>query len=237
MGKWIIPLIFPVLFAVAAGGLGQPSPGSQRTANSIPLPAPDLTGMTVSQAIRNRRSVRHYAAVPLSVKELSQLLFAAQGITAERGDYALRAAPSAGALYPIELYAVIHNVADLSPGLYHYRPSLHTLEPILVKDLRADLAACCLDQQFVGQAGVALVMTAIYDRTTRRYGDRGRRYVHMEAGHISQNIYLQATSLGLGSVVVGAFQDDALNELLQLKADEETALYVHPVGKIAAPMK
>jgi SagB-type dehydrogenase family enzyme len=237
MGKWIIPLAFPVLLAIAAGGLDQSSPGSQSGANSIPLPEPDLSGMTVSQAIRDRRSVRHYAAVPLSVKKLSQLLFAAQGITARMGERSLRAAPSAGALYPIELYVVIHNVADLSPGLYHYRPSLHALEPILIEDLRAELVACCLGQEFVGQAGVALVMTALYDRTTRRYGERGRRYVHMEAGHISQNIYLQATSLGLGSVVVGAFRDDELNELLRLKGTQETALYVHPVGNVAAPTR
>jgi SagB-type dehydrogenase family enzyme len=236
MNKWIFSIALPVLLAATTGGLGDPSghrTGADEKARPtiVPLPDPDLKGMTVEEAIKIRRSQRGYMETPIGLKELSQLLFAAQGITGREASVPLRAAPSAGALYPIELYVVVNHPGQLQRGLYHYEPELHALRLLRGEDLRARLSQACLGQEFVGQASVALIMTAIYSRTTGRYGQRGQRYVHMEAGHISQNIYLQATSLGLGSVAVGAFHDDQLNELLGADGEKETALYVHPVGQ------
>jgi SagB-type dehydrogenase family enzyme len=239
MIKWILPIFLPIFLALAADGFGLSRGGQQPEADSgsepkvISLPRPDLKGISLEEAILARRSIRQYSAQPLSLAELSQLLFAAQGITGHHGSFALRASPSAGALYPIELYAVINKVHDLQPGLYHYLPRDHALLQIRSADLRSEISQSCLGQDFVGQAGVAFVMTAVYSRTTGRYGERGVRYVHMEAGHISQNIYLQATSLGLGSVAVGAFRDEDLDNLLDLSGKEETTIYVHAVGKIA----
>ena len=239
MIKWILPLFLPLLFALATGDFGlssesqPPETDDGLDAEVISLPEPDLKGMRLEEAILARRSIRRYSDQSLSLEELSQLLFAAQGITGHHGSFSLRASPSAGALYPIELYVVINNVQDLPSGLYHYLPRHHALLTIKIGDLRSDIGQACLGQDFVGQAGAALVMTAIYSRTTGRYGDRGVRYVHLEAGHISQNIYLQATSLGLGSVAVGAFRDKDLDDLLELSGEEQTAIYVHAVGKIA----
>jgi len=239
MIKWILPLFLAMILAPVTGGFGlsrgnqQPETGGGLDLEVISLPEPDMKGMRLEETILARRSIRRYSTQPLSLEELSQLLFAAQGITGQHGSFSLRASPSAGALYPIELYAVINNVRDLQPGLYHYLPRQHSLLTIKKGDLRSEISPACLDQNFVGQAGVALVMTAIYSRTTGRYGERGVRYVHMEAGHISQNIYLQSTSLGLGSVAVGAFRDKDLDNLLALSNEEQTAIYVHAVGKIA----
>jgi SagB-type dehydrogenase family enzyme len=153
------------------------------------------------------------------------------------GSFPLRAAPSAGALYPIELYVVVNNVRYLQQGLYHYSSRRHALDLVKTDDYRARITRCCLHQDFVGRAAVALVMTAIFHRTTDRYGQRGNRYVYMEAGHISQNIYLQAASLGLGSVAVGAFNDEKLNTLLGVDGQEEMAIYVHAVGKRVAELE
>jgi SagB-type dehydrogenase family enzyme len=201
----------------------------------VVLPEPSVNGMTVEQAIRDRRSIRRYTQQPLNLEQLSQLTYAAQGVTGQMGELGLRAAPSAGALYPIELYVAVHRVEDLPPGLYHYRPRTHALELVQSGDLQSDLVDCCVGQTFVGSASVVMIMTAVFERTTRRYGSRGERYVHMEAGHISQNLYLQATSLELGSVAVGAFDDEELNRLLGIQGTDETSLYLHAVGVPAVP--
>lgn len=237
MNRWIFPLVLPAFLALAAASVGisrpHKPPGDDQNpgAKGIPLPEPDLKGMTVEEAIRARRSIRQYSPQPMDLRELSQLLFAAQGITGHMGSFPLRAAPSAGALYPIEVYVVANNVQDLQRGLYHYSPHQHALELIKTADYQAKMSQCCLYQDFVGQAAVALVMTAVFDRTTAKYGQRGVRYVYMEAGHISQNVYLQATSLGLGAVAVGAFKDEDLNALLGIDGQGETAIYVNAVGK------
>jgi SagB-type dehydrogenase family enzyme len=220
----LLLLLFPAV--LPAGSSSSPSPQDR----VIELPGPSLSGLTVEQAIQARRSIRRYSDRPLSLEQLSQLAFAAQGITDRSGSRPLRAAPSAGALYPIELYIAVHRVADVPPGLYHYRPESHVLETVRPGDLQADLTTGCLGQSFVGKANAVFIMTAVFDRTTRRYGSRGERYVHMEAGHISQNLYLQAVSLGLGSVAVGAFRDEDLDRLLDLGSSPETCLYLHAVG-------
>jgi SagB-type dehydrogenase family enzyme len=195
----------------------------------IALPAPgDWHGLSLEEAVERRRSIRDYSTEALSFAELSRLLHAAQGIT--EGRWGFRAAPSAGALYPIELYTVVHNVTGLAPGVYHYAVREHGLELLRAGDFRAAVMRAGLWQPFLGQAGVCFVLSAIFQRTRWKYTERTYRYVMLEAGHIGQNLYLAATSMGLGACAVGAFLDDELNELLELDGKTEAALYVISVG-------
>ncbi len=182
---------------------------------------------SLERALARRRSVRELAATRLSLAEAGQLLWAAQGITHPDG---LRTAPSAGALYPLECYLMAGSVDGLEPGLYHYRPQGHGLEKVRDGDRRRALAGAALDQRWVQEAPAVVVIGAIVARTTGKYGERGVRYVHIEVGHAGQNVLLQATALGLGAVVVGAFRDDAVREVLGLPADVQP-LSLIPVGK------
>ncbi|MFQ5957286.1 MAG: SagB/ThcOx family dehydrogenase [Candidatus Brocadiales bacterium] len=143
----------------------------------------------------------------------------------------LRAAPSAGALYPLELYVVVNNVRGLERGLYHYNILEHSLELLKIGDFRRKIINCALHQEMTGKANVTFVLTGIFDRITWKYDERGYRYAYIEAGHISQNIYLQSISLGLGSVAVGAFYDESLNNFLGVDGKAEAAIYMHAVGK------
>lgn len=201
---------------------------------SLPPPrtAPGEKG--VAAAIDDRRSRREYAAEPLTTAEFGQLLWAGQGITKRRtGRQGLRAAPSAGALYPMELFAVVggEGVENFDAGVYQYRPAEHEIEGIRSSDVREPLAVAAIDQSWIATAPVVFVLTAVDSRTTEKYGERGRRrYVPMEAGHVGQNIYLQAESLGLSTVTVGAFRDGDLRELLGVSADHRP-LSVMPIGK------
>ncbi|MEM1532422.1 MAG: SagB/ThcOx family dehydrogenase [Nitrososphaerota archaeon] len=196
----------------------------------VALRNPSLKGtMSVEEAISWRRSERRYSPSKLTLEHVSQLMWCAQGITDHRS--MLRAVPSAGATYPLEIYAVVKDggVEGLEAGVYHYRPEDHSLELIRSGDLNEELASACLGQSWVRDAPLNIVITAIYARTTRRYGTRGERYVHMEVGHAGQNIYLQATAMGLGTVAVGAFYDDRVKEVLGVSG-EERPLYVMPIG-------
>jgi len=187
----------------------------------IELSKPVLKGkISLEEAINKRRSVRSFSDKPLSGEEISQLLWAAQGITDPRG---LRAAPSAGALYPLEIYVV-----DGS-GLFHYIPQGHKLEILSDKDLRQRLSSACWGQGFIAKAALDIVICAVYERVTSKYGDRGSKYVDMEAGHAAQNLHLQAVALGLVSVPVGAFNDDHIRGVLGF-SKEIKPLYVIPVG-------
>ena len=195
----------------------------------VSLPEPRLTGdVSLEQALLERRSVRDYADEPVSVEDLSQLLWAAQGVTADWGG---RTAPSAGALYPLEVEVVAVRVSGLDPGAYRYVSGAHHLVPVHPGDITGEVLAASGDQGSVGDAAAVLVISAVYERTTAKYGERGIRYVHMEAGHAAQNVYLQVTALGLGCVVIGAFDEDRLSEALGLPEDE-TPLYLIPVGVI-----
>ncbi len=186
------------------------------------LPRPQIKGkFSLEEAISKRRSKRRFNSQELTLAQISQLLWSAQGITDEGSGF--RAAPSAGALYPMEVYLLNKD------GLFHYLPEGHKLEQVLQKDLRRELAGAALGQSFVAQAPAAIVIAAVYERVSRRYGQRGRRYTDIEAGHIAQNIHLQAVALGLGSLPVGAFDDEAVKSLLELP-DEEQPLYIIPVG-------
>jgi SagB-type dehydrogenase family enzyme len=149
--------------------------------------------------------------------------------TEERLEF--RAAPSAGALYPIELYPVVHNVSDLPSGIYHYAVREHALERLEQGDFRSGVTQAGLYQGFLAQANVCFVLSAIFQRTRWRYHERTYRYVLLEAGHIAQNLYLEATSMGLGACAVGAFLDGTLNDLLGLDGVGEAALYIISVGE------
>jgi SagB-type dehydrogenase family enzyme len=212
------------------GGCPQPATPTppQEQAEVIDLPQPQYDSQTsLEQSLLNRRSIRDYTGQRLTLEEVSQLLWAAQGTTDPRG---FRTAPSAGALYPLELYIVAGDVEDLTAGVYRYQPEGHQLAKTLDGDKRAELAEAALEQEWVEEGAVDFVFTAVYERTTGKYGERGIRYVHMEVGHAAQNLCLQATALGLGAVTVGAFHDDRVSKLLNLPA-EERPLYVIPVGR------
>ncbi|MEN8180732.1 MAG: SagB/ThcOx family dehydrogenase [Pseudomonadota bacterium] len=199
------------------------------SSDMINLPEPRLgSDYSIEQAIHNRRSVREFSSKPLTLAEVSQLLWSAQGMTDDKG---LRSAPSAGALYPLVLYLVVGNVKGLNPGIYQYSPVGHQLSQTRDGDSRMDLARAALQQYWIAESPALLVFAAIEKRTTRKYGTRGIRYIHIEVGHSSQNVFLQAQSLGLGAAVVGAFDDSRVKAILNMPAEEQV-LYLMPFGRV-----
>jgi SagB-type dehydrogenase family enzyme len=185
------------------------------------LPPPGLVGeKSLEEVIASRRSMREFADQALSWSDISQLLWSAQGITDPGG---LRTAPSAGALYPLEIYVA------LPDGAYHYLPCGHAVESVSAGDLRGDLWQAGLRQDALRQASAIFVIAAVYERTEAKYGERAERYVHMEAGHAAQNMLLQAVALELGAVPIGAFSDELVQAALGLPADHRP-LYLIPVG-------
>ena len=185
------------------------------------------SAVSIERALAGRRSVRDYAALPLTLEALSQILWSAQGLSGPRG---LRTAPSAGALYPLEIYVASGDVTDLALGLYKYACAGHLLVRTSKEDKREELFNAALRQGSVKRAPVVLIMCAVYERMTAKYGRRGIRYTDMEAGHASQNVYLQAESLGLAALAIGAFDDSRIKKIVNL-TPEETPLYLMPVGK------
>jgi len=195
----------------------------------IILPEPRYESkMSVEEAISKRRSVRSYLDKPLELEEISQLLWAAEGITDKEKKF--RAAPSAGALFPLEVFIVVGNVSSLEDGIYRCDPFNHAITKLIEGDYRNDLSLAALGQSCVKNGAISIVFAGVYDRITKKYGERGIRYTYMEAGHAAQNVYLQAEALGLGTVVVGAFMDDKVKDVIGMK-EEETPLYILPVGK------
>ncbi|MFC1919292.1 SagB/ThcOx family dehydrogenase [Chloroflexota bacterium] len=192
------------------------------------LPEPRLVGeVSLEETLITRRSIREYTDEPLTLEEVSQLLWAAQGITSEWGG---RTAPSAGGLFPLEVYLIAGNTNDLSSGTYRYQAQSHELMMYREGDFRDDISRAALDQEWVREGAINIIISAVYARTEQKYGDRSSRYVPMEAGHAAQNLYLQATAMGLGMVTVGAFHDDQVREILGMP-ESETPLYVIPVGR------
>jgi SagB-type dehydrogenase family enzyme len=193
------------------------------------LPEPRYKSqVSVEEAILKRRSIRSYSNKPLKLEEVSQLLWAAQGITDDMRKF--RAAPSAGALYPLETYIVVGNVSSLEKGIYRYNPLNHEIIKTKGGDYRNKLSLTCFGQSCVRNGAISIVFAAVYDRITRKYGERGIGYTYMEAGHAAQNVYLQAEALDLGTVVVGAFMDNGVKSVTSMR-EEETPLYILPVGK------
>ncbi|MEN2998273.1 MAG: SagB/ThcOx family dehydrogenase [Brevinematia bacterium] len=204
---------------------------STGTSGIISLPAPRTIGkVSVEEAIKLRRSVRDYTKEALNLQEVSQLLWSAQGITDPITGF--RSAPSAGATYPLEIYLIVgkEGVVGLEEGVYLYIPQGHKLKHLAKGDIRKELAISALGQAWVEKAPISIVITAIYERTTHRYGERGIRYVHMEVGHVGQNLHLQGVALGLGMVMVGAFYDEQVKKILQLPK-EQHPLYIIPIGR------
>ena len=192
----------------------------------VPLPMPGKTGpLSVEEAIERRRSIREFTDAPVLLKEVGQLLWAAQGITDKGGH---RAAPSAGATYPIELFVVAGNVDGLGPAVYHYNVKEHSLEVVRRGDLRGALSDEALSQEWMEDAALSIVIGGVYSRAMERYEERGIRYVHVEVGAVAENVYLQATTLGLGTTLVGAFDDDGVKELLRMEGVQPFGIM--PVG-------
>ncbi|MDR3002140.1 MAG: SagB/ThcOx family dehydrogenase [Fibromonadaceae bacterium] len=212
----------PILLLVALAAC------DSKAAQTYKLPIPKTDGNTsVEKALANRRSHRNFQNKAISIDQLSQILWAAYGTTSPNG---LRTAPSAGALYPLEIYAIIGNVEKIEPGVYKYIPEEHKIVRTINKDVRAELRKAALGQEMIEKAPVSVFYSAIFSKITDRYGERGsERYVHMGLGHSAQNIYLQAEALQLGTCAIGAFTDSKVKQVLQLPAEEEP-LYIMPVG-------
>jgi SagB-type dehydrogenase family enzyme len=170
----------------------------------------------------------------VSLDELSRFLFLTSGISADRFGNARRTAPSSGALYPIEVYPIVNNVAGIERGVYHYAYREHALELVRAEDMRARLVEQGLGQEFLGQCGAVLFLTMILQRMRPKYQDRSYRYGLLEAGHVGENAYLAATEMGLGACGIGAFMDDAMNEMLGIDGVEEAVVYMLAVGHTAA---
>lgn len=194
----------------------------------ISLPDPAYKSTTsIEEALYQRRSIREYKDEPLTLLQVSQLLWAAQGVTHHNG---YRTAPSAGALYPLEVSLLAGDIEELPSGIYRYLPQEHALILTTPGDQRRAVFDAALDQEMILDAPASIVISAVYERTTVKYRSRGTQYVHMEVGCAAQNIYLQAESLELGTVIIGAFQDDEVKAALNLPAQEQP-LAILPVGR------
>jgi len=203
----------------------------------IQLPLPRLKSkFSIEEVILKRRSHRNFVKSAISLEDLSQVLWAAYGITKQDNSRAIfrggfRTAPSAGATFPLEVYAVVGKVKSLETGVYRYISDGHKMVKVLDEDIRPALAKAALNQEMIEDAPVSLFFSAIFERTAQRYGDRGReRYVCMEIGHVAQNVYLQVEALGLGTCAIGAFNDKKVAEAMQLPEEEEP-LYIMPIGR------
>ncbi|MBC7195167.1 MAG: SagB/ThcOx family dehydrogenase [Caldisericia bacterium] len=185
----------------------------------INLPEPKDYPFSLVKSIKERKSIRDYKDYPLNIDEISILLYSASKI------------PSAGALYPLRFYLFSRNVMGIPFGFYVYNSNEHSLVKIFEDDITQNLYKACLNQSSIKKSSAIIVITSITKITTKRYGERGIRYVYMEAGHSSQNIYLVSTSLNIGTVAIGAFIDDEVKKILRLKEDE-SPLYLMPLGKI-----
>jgi len=228
--KVALSLIGCSIFRGPGSSLLAYSHGRPRKGETMALPSPRYGGgITVEEAIRSRRTVRSYAPTPISLEQLSQLLFAAQGITEEGGFK--RAAPSGGALYPIDIYSVVGKggVKGLDSAIYHYIPETHNLKKVASGDRRELIAGAALYQMWMAEAPVNFVVTAEYSRICVKYGNRGVRYAMIEAGHVGQNIFLQAEALGLRAGIVGAFEDRKVIKVMEIPSTHQPLL-IMPVG-------
>ena len=201
------------------------------------LPTIDLPPPTCEQrpsyweVVRARRSLRNFSDEPLSTLDLSHLLWSSQGITRKIQGFGLRTAPSAGALYPVETYLVVHNVSGMEAGVYHYGVESHALKELRRGDFRIPVARAALDQEIAYSAPVVFIWTAVFERSIWKYKQRAYRYVYLDAGHIAQNVALSAVALGLGSCQIAAIYDDEANELIGVDGRNESTLYMTVVGK------
>ncbi len=196
---------------------------------TLPSPVKDA-GMPLWKAIGNRRSRRAFSDKPLSKKTLSQLLWAAQGISARLENYAFRTSPSAGALYPVETYLLINSVDDIPQGIYHYSVGEHCLDELKVGSYGRELAHAALNQTMVAEANAVFIWTAVVDRCKWKYGQRAYRYIYLDAGHIAENLALAAEALDLNNCPIAAFYDEEMNEIIGVDGVKETVIYLSVVG-------
>lgn len=200
---------------------------------NISLPTPKFTNsISFWKTIQTRHSTRKFKNEPLSMMELSLLLFGMNGLTRKYPQFAFRTVPSAGGLYPIEIYPVINNVEELDPGLYHYNIPDHSLELLKLGDFRQEVTEGCLGQTMVYISAINFIWTAVISRSKWKYLQRCYRYIYLDAGHIGQNFYLVAEALDLGACTIGAIYDDELNQLLDIDGYNETTIYVGVIGRI-----
>ncbi|MGD0337789.1 MAG: SagB/ThcOx family dehydrogenase [Bacteroidota bacterium] len=196
---------------------------------TIKLSQPRYDGKTsLEKALHKRRSVREFKNASLTLVEISQLLWAAQGITEPKDG--LRTTPSAGALYPLEVYVVAGSVKDLPAGIYKYKPQGHELVTVVEGDKRNEIYDAAIRQSSIKEAAACIVFSAVYERTSVKYGGRTERYVHIEVGHAAENVSLQAVALNLGTVVIGAFHDEDVRKIMNMP-EKEKPLYIMPVGR------
>jgi len=230
-----VPLLLLVMLVLAAtGSRASDADNGEIMERTIPLPEPrEDSGCSIEQALAHRRSTREFLDEPLALGEAGQLLWAAQGIT--HGD-GLRTAPSAGALFPLELYLLAGGVEGLQPGIYHYDPASHELRLRRRGDFRSRLADAALGQGWVADSAAVLVFTAVERRTARKYGPGAARYIAIEAGHAAQNVGLEAAALGLGVGFVGAFDESEVTQLLAIE-DDRQPLYLLPLGRPQTPVR
>lgn len=229
----IILLAVTILYLIWPKSYG----GEERVVmeGTIDLPTPQITGdKSVEQAINDRRSIRRFTNEPLTLQDISQLLWAAQGITNKNTNF--RAAPSAGHTFPLEVYVLVGKggVKGLNEGLYHYNPFKNTLEQILDNDARPELSQAANGQEWVKEAPVNIIITGNYQKMIDKYKDEklSTRFVDMEAGHVGENIYLEVEARNLATVALGSFKDDQVHQILKIPDNEET-LYIFPVGHSA----
>jgi SagB-type dehydrogenase family enzyme len=210
-------------------------PGTYKTYPGSPrfeLPEPGATGgRPIWEVISERRSVRRFVGESLSMEDLSQLLWASQGITGTRGEHEFRASPSAGALYPVETYTVANQVDGLEPGVYHYSVLAHGLEQLGRGDYRERVSMAALDQPMVGRAPAVFIWTGVFQRAKWKYRQRAYRYVYLDAGHLAENLALAAVALDLGTCQIGALYDDEVNEIVGVDGESESAVYMTVVGR------
>jgi len=230
--RYLAAFFLMPFFSIRKAMAGKVHGPNGRMEAKMKLPEPGLKGaVSVEQAIWQRRTIRSYGPNPLSLEQFSQVLWAAQGITGDRGYK--RSAPSGGALYPLDIYAVlgVRGVTGLQEGIYHYNPEKHAAQLIAKGDFRRDVAEAALSQLWLANAPLNLVITVEYGRITGKYGVRGKRYAMIEAGHVGQNIFLQAEALGLKAGIVGAFHDDDVKRVMTITGSHEPVL-IMPVGYI-----
>jgi SagB-type dehydrogenase family enzyme len=230
--EWSKPGVLDALGSVAGWGAQPPLYKQYRGAVRVALGEPKHSGgLSAAEAMMRRRSTRSFSSAPIPLDDLSRLLQLASGISADRFGNARRTAPSSGALYPVELYPVIHNVDGLDRGVYHYAFREHALEVVRAGDYRKRVVEQGLMQEFLGQCAAVIFLTQILQRMRPKYQDRSYRYGLVEIGHIGQNIYLAATAMGLGACGVGAFMDDDINAMLGVDGTDEAAIYMVAVGR------
>jgi SagB-type dehydrogenase family enzyme len=223
---------------MVGGGLdwaNQPSPYKELTAPLKRISIPSLSqqaGNPIWETIAKRRSIRDFSHRSITFEAFSRLIWATQGITARTREFEFRATPSAGALYPIETYAVVNRVDGISPGIYHYSVKESQLMLIREGSFGRELSQAALGQEMLGEAACVFVWTAMVERSKWKYRERAYRYIYMDAGHIGQNLYLTATGLDLGCCTVGAFFDDEIDRLIGIDGEEEISVYLGAVGHI-----